>query len=518
MSERPHFIQLAPDEDTTSVRDRLSFIRGKRVLLVWPEEGTVLQRKLDLVLVQREAMRRAVRLALVTHDPLVIKHADELNISTFRTIGESERKRWRRGKRGQVFANRYQKPEEQPLPEDIQEVASRTRQEESAPSLVTTITRWVAGVVVVLAGFGAAYTFIPSATVTLTPARTLEEITVEVRAEDAVNDLDIENRVMPLTRLRVEIVENGTVETTGTVALSDTRAAGSVVLINRTATSVEIPAGTVVSTSAGTPIRFRTTEPVTLPAGDGQQTDVPIEALQDFAGEIGNVNEGLINTIAGNLSRSVEVRNVTPTSGGSSQTARAATQADLDRLEATVRQQIQSQAFNEMQPLITDTQFIILETLVIAEERADWKTFSANAGDIADTVTLNMRAIVEASAVDEQFGRQIAFAALSSRVPRGRVIQPDEITYNRGAASLLNTNGDVTFEMTATAVVAEPVDEDMLRRELANRRPDTALSYLLTEIDAHPGTIPEMSLSPGWMRRLPLLPARINIQIEEAPL
>jgi hypothetical protein len=518
MSERPHFIQLAPDEDATSVRDRLSFIRGKRVLLVWPEEGTVLQRKLDLVLIQREAIRRAVRLALVTHDPLVVKHADELNISTFRTIGESERKRWRRGKRGQVFTSRHQKPDEAPLPDDIEEVASRTRHESASPSMTTTITRWVLGIVFSFAGVAAVYAFVPSATITLTPARTLETVTVEVRAEGAVTDLDIENRIMPLTRLRVEIVENGTVEATGTVALTDTRAAGTIVLINRTAETLEVPAGTVVSTSAGNPIRFRTTETITLTAEDGQQGEVPIEALQDFAGEIGNVSEGLINTIAGNLSGSVEVRNVTPTSGGSSQNARALTQADLDRLETTVRQQIQSQAFNEMQPLITSSQFIILETLVIAEERDDWKTFSASTGDIAETATLNMRAVVEASAVDEQFGRQIAFAALSSRVPRGRVLQPEAINYNRGAASLLNNNGDVAFEMTATAVVAEPVDEIMLRRELANQRPDVALSYLLTEIDTHPGTIPDMRLSPGWMRRLPILPTRINIQVEEAPL
>ena len=122
--DRPEYIQLDTSDDVTSVRDRLSFHRGNRVLLIWPEDGTVLTRKLDLVLTQREAMRRSIRLALVTHDPQVIQHAQELNISTFETIGSSERAKWRRG-RSKVFTTRWQKPQDEPIPADLTEVTSR---------------------------------------------------------------------------------------------------------------------------------------------------------------------------------------------------------------------------------------------------------------------------------------------------------------------------------------------------------------------------------------------------------
>jgi hypothetical protein len=104
------------------------------VLLIWPEEGKVLPRKLDLVLIQREAMRRGIQLALVTHDPQVVKHADELNISTFETIGSSERARWRRGRTG-VFSNRFWRPKKDtPDPEDLMSVASRVRGDNLMPS------------------------------------------------------------------------------------------------------------------------------------------------------------------------------------------------------------------------------------------------------------------------------------------------------------------------------------------------------------------------------------------------
>jgi hypothetical protein len=75
MSSKPDYLQLEPTDDATTVRDRLAFTNGRRILLIWPADGTALTRKLDLVLIQREAMRRAVRVALVTHDPQVIKNA-----------------------------------------------------------------------------------------------------------------------------------------------------------------------------------------------------------------------------------------------------------------------------------------------------------------------------------------------------------------------------------------------------------------------------------------------------------
>ena len=516
MSDRPHLMQLEPNEDVTSVRDRLSFIRGERVLLVWPEQASVLRRKLDLVLVQREAMRRAIRLALVTHDPQVIEHAAELNISTFGTIGESERKRWKRG-RSKVFSNRYMRPEQADLPEDIQQIASRI-QPDKTNTLLELITRATIGLGLVVVLVALLYVVVPAARVTLTPARTSETVTVPITAVLGAGDIDIENRIIPLRRLRVEIVQNGTIETTGTLSLADTRAAGTVVLINQTSAAVDVPPGTVVSTSAGAPIQFRTTEALTVPAGEGEQGEVPIEALQDYAGTVGNVDVGLVNTVVGPLAEVIEVRNTTPTQGGSSQTVRAVRQQDHDRLEATVRQQIQAEAFNEMQPLLNDTQFIILETLTITDERDDWKTFSAPVGIASDTLSLSMRAIVEAAAVDEQYGRQIVFANLSRLVPRGRMIQTDSILYTRGTIIERTSDGNVVFDMSASATVLEPVNPQAIQQALTNRTPQQALSYLLTEIDLAPGTVPEINLTPGWMRRMPILPYRIDIEIGEAAL
>src|SRR5688572_12214259 len=132
MSRRPEYVQLSANEDVNSIRDRLSFTRGQRVLLIWPEEGTTLTRKLDLVLVQREAKRRAVQIALVTHDEQVMQNASDLGISTFETIGASERGRWKRG-RTRLFASRDQRPEDSPEAEELMPVASRVKNQRRIP-------------------------------------------------------------------------------------------------------------------------------------------------------------------------------------------------------------------------------------------------------------------------------------------------------------------------------------------------------------------------------------------------
>lgn len=518
MTNRPEYIQLDPSDDAASVRDRLAFIRGQRVLLIWPEEGSALSRKLDLVLIQREAMRRAIRLAIVTHDPDVIKHAAELNISTFETIGASERARWKRG-RAKVFTSRFQRPEEAPEPEALMDVASRVRGERSArQGRWRILSRVLIGLFILALVLGIGYVVVPSAVVAITPAQNRLDLETEIVADPQLTMVDVENRLIPATRLSVQVEDTGTIETTGAEDLGDTLAVGSVVFINQTNQAITIPAGTTVTTSAGTPVQFRTTQAAELAAGVGLQIEVPIEALPTSQGEIGNVASGQINTVIGPLASSITVRNIAPTSGGARQTRRTVTVGDQERLLATLRQQLQARAYLEMEPRLQDTQFVILETVHIAEERDDWKTFSARPGDSADTLSLTMRAVVEAVAVDEVFGRQIVYAQMSSKVAAGEYIKPETVTYERGGVRSVDPqSGRIVFTLRGVGLVAEQVNAQALAERLAGLSINDAIAYLVNEIALEPGSAPQIAVTPDWLDRLPLLPMRITIQIQDSP-
>lgn len=515
MSDRPEFIQLSADDDVLSIRDRLSFIRGKQVLLIWPEHGTVLTRKLDLVLIQREAMRRAIRLALVTDDPDVIENATDLNISTFATIGESERKRWKRG-RAKVFTDRHKKPEEEPEPEELMPVASRVRISETrAAQIRRAVSRMIAIVLLVAVTGAVTYIVVPSATVTLIPAQERLQVRVEMTADPNVTDIDLQNSVIPATRLRIEVEETGTLPTTGRQDLADIPASGTAVFVNQTDGEVVLPAGTIVTTSDEPPVRFRTGGETVVPPGYGLQVEVGIEALQESAGAIGNLESGQINRVEGDLAANVTVRNVEPTTGGETRSMPAVSDTDPNLLLSSVRQQLQTRAYNELTPRINDSQILIVETIRIVEERSDWITFSAQPGEVADQLTVTMRAIVEALAIERQFGQQVAFAQISRQVPDGRVINLDTMTYDCCQVTGLDDEGRVLLSIGGSGVISGQIDAGVVQQQIIGMSRADAIQQLAAQFDLQDGTTPDITLSPAWLPHLPLLPMRITVNVLE---
>ena len=520
MATKADYIQLENADDVGSIRDRLSFLRGQRLLLIWPEEGTILTRKLDLVLIQREAMRRAIRLALVTHDAEVIRHARELNISTFETIGAAERGRWKRG-RGKVFTNRFQRPKDDPIPDDLKEIASRIYSEETAQEKRwRRIRRFIGAIVFVGIALALGYLLLPSATVTITPATRRVSTTTDITVSPQTLGIDIENHIIPSSPMSIQIDDSGTVETTGVKSLEDAAAAGSVVFINKTTSPVTIPAGTVVTTSAGTPIQFRTTIEAKLPGGEGLQLEVPIEALQASAGSAGNVDSGTINTIIGPMADSVTVRNVAATAGGTTRTQHIVTDEDMATVLAIVKQQLQTRAYVEMQSRLTAKQCIILDTIKIGEERDDWKTYSAKPGDVVDSLTLSMKAVVDAVLVDETFSQQVVLAQLTKQMQPGEAIKPDSVTYDLGCQSTGHIDaatGQIMFQMGGTAVVNMQIDTEQVRQQVVGRSFNDATASLVTDLRLQQGIPPQISVWPQGFDRMPLLPFRIAIQVQDAP-
>ncbi|MCK6577097.1 MAG: baseplate J/gp47 family protein [Anaerolineae bacterium] len=516
MPPKPEYVQLEPNEDAASVRDRLTFLRGQRVLLIWPERGTALTRKLDLVLVQREAMRLAIKLALVTHDDDVIRSARELNISTFETIGGSEKQKWKRG-RAKVFTNRFHKPKEDPEPDELSEVASRLRAEELTPvqKRIRLITRLAMILIFLLLTGIAAYAALPSATVTIVPLRQTLEVEASVRAvpNSELVRVDVETGVIPALVVRAQVEERAAIATTGVQQLGASRATGAVIFINKTDAEVAIPVGAFVSTGAGAPILFRTMVEAQVPAGQGLQIEVPIEAVEEAAGDTGNVPAGMINTLVGPLAEQVEVRNISPTFGGERRVTSAVSAEDRERLIAILRQQIQDRAFDEMQPRLEERQFLISETIGIVEERADWMSFSHNVGDLTHELTLTMRAVVQATAVDEDLAQQVAFARLAAQIPRSYGVRPDSMVFERRSVTGIDPDGGVTFTVYAAGQASAQIDPWQYQQALAGRSMADATNFLQDSIDLEPGSFPQIILSPEWLPTLPLLAARIRLLV-----
>jgi len=518
-SSNRELIQIEANEDANAVKDRLSFYRGKRVLLVWPEEGTALTRKLDLVLVQREAMRRQIRLAVVTHDAQVIRHARELNISAFETIGASERGRWKRG-RAKVFTDRRQRPADAPEPDELKDVASRVASTRRGLTGLPSLLLRLSLLGVFLAAIAAvAYVIVPSATITLSPAEELIQttITITISTDPAITSVDNENRVIPSLLVQVQVPEQEESTTaTGSVAAGSDRAEGTVIFVNRTANAVEVPANTEVSTTDSSAVTFRTTQAVTVPAGVDQTVAASVIAAENAQGTAGNVPANTINTIFGPLEDQLDVRNPEPTTGGQRRMVSIVSEEDHGRLQRQMNQVIQARAFEEMPnaPGLTPRHEILAQTVRIEQVREDWVRYSHGVGDEANIVTLTQQARVSALAFDRQDAESLALLSLSALVPRGRQIQPATVNYEQGPV-VEAADGTLSFDVTASSVVAGRVDEALLQERLAGISVDDAEAFILERVDIAEGTTPEIIVSPDLFGRMPILGQRITVEIRE---
>jgi hypothetical protein len=447
---------------------------------------------------------------LVTTNPDIVAEARDLGLPVFPTIEIGQNRRWRWPWQPLQKSQSIQPPKP-PDPGDLREMHRRSR-----PRPVW--FRWVGRIgslaifVFALAFLGVAAVYvIPGATVTLYPDTRDLTVTAMVVGDPAVEIADYAAGLIPARVIRVEVSWRGSAATTGTTDVPDAPATGTVVFINQQAEPVTVPSGTVVRTSSGTTIRFRTTRSVEVPGARGATTEVPILALD--AGPWGNVDANLINQIEGALALQLNVRNLAPTQGGGIRQTKSVTQADLDRLRGQVLQQLFQLSKAEIANWMTESEFLAEESLAlfsILEEDYD-----RYVGEQADSVEMEMTALIQGFVVDTTEGYGVVYTTLANETPRGYRLLPETITQpRRGEVLQVDDQGRVTFLMQGRARIAAEVDVDAVTEIIRGQAVDQASAWILANVAVR--REPVIDVWPPWLGRLPHLPIRIDTQIQTA--
>ncbi len=512
MSTAPpvHTVQLDPHDDPVSVRDKLAFVRARRVVLLWPLRGRVLTRKLDLLLVQRAAAQLGMQIALVTEDPDVIANARDLRISIFPDEQSALQGRWKRPRR-KVFTPPHDPDEQAAI------AAHVARLRNAGPPRARRLRRlgrWALFLGLLIALVAGFLLVAPSATVAVTPASRQVFQTVTIVADPALHDIDIENYRMPATVITLQATARVTVEASGTEKAGASLAQGLVTFRNTTDQPVLIPRGTVVATSDVIPIRFATMIETTLPAGDAATIDVPVQALPEHAGPQGNVPPGAINRVEGELAYRVTVHNANATYGGAIQERKTVTEEDHARLLELARQQVLQNAQDLLLHQLSGEQFLVPGSVSIVEERPEWTIYNAIVGDLAESVSLDMRATVQAVIVDERQARQVAYAGIAPFIQPGMEVSPQTLRFMRGDIVQIEPSGRVTFLMHVRGHVAVAIDAEAVRRQVAGLRISAARRRLEAELLLDPSRPPRIHTWPAWFNRLPFLAVRITVEVE----
>ena len=508
-SDKLHILQLEPYDDTTSIRDRLTFVAANRAVLVWPATTRILQRKLDLLLLQRHAMRQGLWIALVTTDPVVLDHAHDLNISVFPSVHAARRTPWRRP-HYKVFAPPARDPAEQA---SLAERVYRLRGElplSPAGRRWRQIVRWglsVALVVALIAGF---FLIAPRATVTITPASDQIFQTVTIIADPNLSQIDFAGQRIPAPIIFGEAESHVTMPSTGRDTVTRTPAEGVITLTNTSDAPQVVTATSVVSTNDAPPIRFETLSEVILPPGEAGS--VRIRALPDSAGTLGNVRPGAITRIEGNLSGQVTVTNPHPTTGGSLQEMATVLAEDREAVDSKGTDILKLNAQNTLPYQLPEHQILVSGSITVVPG-TERKAYSAVVGEQAETLRLDLYARVRATTIDTRLAERVAYSALAPQIPPGREVSPDAIHYEITYLGAPDANGAIPLEMTVTGYSVVSIRPDEVRERVTGVNTSEASQRLQRDLLLDPNHPPEIDVWPGWYGQLPLLPVRIEVEV-----
>ena len=484
-----HIINLDPEDDHVSARDKISWARSPKVVLVWPRRGRPLDQRLDLAVVQRHASQLGLELGLVTFDPAIIANADRLNIPVFESLERLPAGTW------------AEKPKTTPAPEQRRPLAElRDARDADRGTLVQLGERGrqIAVGVSIIAVLALAISIFPSAEIILDPtAIPIEQyLSIWIDPLPASSSTKVQGQ-----SVTAEI--SGTIrgETTGRIRLPQATAAGEVEFINLTDSEISIPAGTGLR--AGD-VRFLTIESAELDSGEDSSINLAIEAVEP--GISGNVAAGAIDSVEGPLGFLVTASNLERTQGGRDQVAGAVSAKDMEILRTDLEAQLLETAENDLATQLDRGYELIPGSLRITQ--AVDERYDIGLGEAAESLGLALVLKIEGLGYSLPLVREAAEQELLSTLPKNRMLIPGSLSLE--AVDALQDWPAMEVLFAVEGALAKTVDRDQLRQSvLGDPKADAAarLERLLGLDQA-----PLIKTSPSWMPWVPWLGMRIDFK------
>ena len=489
-------IQLEPEDDHSSARDKLSQVKAPSALLVWPRRGRPLARRLDLELIARHARRRGIALGLVVFDPEVRALAARLGLAVFDSLEGSP------SPDTPPQAPAFQLPARQDRPSIAELREDRDTARKPGRQLPPRARR---------IGFGAsvgsllvlAMVLIPRASVIVRPDRTPFHGTVGIWIDPDFEGGPSADRI-PGHQITVSVSGESRIETSGQTRLPSASAAGEVSFRNLTDQRIMIPAGTGMRAGDA---RFLTEAQAALVGV--RDAEVTVAILAALPGRSGNVAAGTIDAVEGELGFLLSVTNPEPTSGGQDVLAGAVTSRDLISLRSNLELELLDQAASDLRAQLSLTDEFVPHSLRVV--RVEQERFDRAAGAAAESLGLELTLEVQGLSFRRSEAQAAIEAQLPERLPDGWQFIPGTLSFQALEPGVQQPDGAAILgSFQVRADTARQVSFDQIRR-LARGAPTARVAGdLSSEFDLpQPPTI---QTSPGWLPWLPWLEMQIEVR------
>jgi hypothetical protein len=490
-------LQLEHFDDVASVCDKIHWTKSPRVLLVWPAGEKELLTRLDLVMIYREGIKIGVQLALVSRHPDVKRNARNLDIPIYPSVIRAQRAPWRRSRKiwhAIRSANTR---------DALTRAALESQRRPVSTAFGPIFPRLAVFSIGILAVILLILFFFPSATIYFQIPSQRQQLDLQLTANSEVTSANLSLEI-PALSTSVIVERQQEVTSSGQTAVADEAARGRVQFTNLTSQELEIPAGTVVSTAAASPTRFRTLENVTIPALERQSDEVAIEAL--LPGDGGNVQAGEIRVIENELGTLAGVQNLEPTSGGTENEVPSPTSMDYSNLQDEMLSSLEVQAAELMTGGIPTGSKLVSETIRM-DEMVE-VTYSPDIGTPGDTATLSIRAKYTALYILQSDVNAAAQIAMDAALPAGFSARDGDIEITPLNEPYLD-NGRITWNISVTRRIYKDFDQQQLVKQIAGEKVKTAAEILKQDYGL--AQEPTIQVFPAWWPRVPFTAFRIAV-------
>ena len=490
---KTQIITLESHDDLISVRDRMSWAKTPRILLVWPKYEKVTLRQVDLKVLQRHALSLGAQLGLVTRARRVRQDAEALKIPVFESTGQAQRLAWPKTRRRKWLQHAPRKD----LREQREQVLIREEVWRLHP--VARVGAFLLGVAAVLLLVAL---FIPRAQVVLHPQSKTQSVVLPVIAGPSIESVFITGSI-PSREKRVIVEGTQTVIVTGQGVTPQSQAKGSVTFRNLTQQAVTIPIRTVVRTVDN--IRFETTRAGEVPAGVDEVVELPVEAVE--SGRSGNVEGETIVVVEGRLGLSLSVTNAEPLTGGRETPSVQASDADRERAKEALLETLQSEARTLLAEELKAGDVLFDDTFAVSQILSE--VYDPPAGAAGTKLTLTMQVEFLTLYADASDLTELAALALNASVPSGFAAASEALTLKPVTEPILNDDGFTRWAIRAERRIVQQVSSAQVTQMIQGISSRRAQSLLESSLPLEGA--PQIKLSPSWWPWVPIVPFRITV-------
>lgn len=360
--------------------------------------------------------------------------------------------------------------------------------------------------------------FVPRATITLYPETIAHDREFAIQALEGIDEINYALKQIPATFVEVEEEGSAKAPTTAEKQIG-TKATGTISIRNKRST-VELKAGTTITSTRGEGVQFRLSESVTVPGariGDlgqtiqGWKNDVPVEAVA--VGEQGNIQASSF-TIAGyEKDNLVTGESSKAFSGGTSRTVKVVAPEDRDKLLQQLNAEVSSKAHNALRSKLAQEWTIPEDTIKTETVEENW---SADIGQEAKEVELRLKVRTVGLALRPQDMETLIQRQFTETVPpQFTVIEKSkdwgyEFTAPNYPLKAIDFTGWISTQ------IVPAYNEKELRKRLFLKSPADVEAVFAQEVpEMQFQQPPAISIWPAAFGRFPILPLNITIEMSE---